>query len=794
MKARHAALLLALVATMGGVIPRNLADAAGEACGNTSPQVVGDWVLWQDSDGIVREILPAVPIPNEPDAVEATEDLLEFFNTAIGDGSLAGTGRGRSPGQRANTLYRKLVEAQALSAAEDYAAALTVLSEVYKLCDGQPKPNDFVAGDERKAFAAMVQARIALIEPLAFVARGDYLADDGELSPLVQAVNNLPTGSHDGINQTNTWGWTCDADNYAQAIAVHFYMNGPAGGGGVFLGSTTANLTRSDVASVCGGYTNHGFNFTLPAAVKDGDQHWIYAYAISIGGGTNPVLANSPKLFTRWQGMAALSVIGDSITRAFNANGDSAFAPSCSWGDDLRYSWFSDTSELGLCYEHNVYSVTERTKCVGANPLVVANFAWNGADMYTDAYTQAVTAKNWLINQGANRLVAILLGGNDICTNNENVNEPCPNDPTGLLDNTNYCRPKTATFEKEVRRALDVLVTVPNTHIGVADPPRVSLLCRYENKSVGSDLECSNLWQTATLFGASGVCRSITKDCSAARIAKANETFVNYRNAIQRVVAEYAAVAPGARIPANTTFGTGNVTKASGVTLKRTQVFGKYLFQAADISNCDCFHPYKTMQNKIAAWMFHGLQCSSSQPCVREVGDHYLDGAGINWDVSTYYSGLLDTNASTFVGIWRPSTGRFHLDTDGSFTWTADVDLITAPFGIPTDHPVAGDWNGDGIDDIGVWRPSTGRFYLDIDGSRTWTAGIDLITGAFALAMDRPVAGDWNGDGVDDIGIWRPSTGRFHLDTDGSFTWTAGVDLITDPFGVPTDHPVAGRW
>ncbi len=146
------------------------------------------------------------------------------------------------------------------------------------------------------------------------------------------------------------------------------------------------------------------------------------------------------------------------------------------------------------------------------------------------------------------------------------------------------------------------------------------------------------------------------------------------------------------------------------------------------------------------------------------------------------------------IGMWRPGTGRFYLDIDGSFTWTAGVDLITASFGAPTDRPVAGDWNGDGIDDIGVWRPGTGRFYLDIDGSRTWTAGVDLITDAFGIPTDRPVAGDWNGDGIDDIGVWRPGTGRFYLDIDGSRTWTAGVDLITDAFGIPTDRPVAGDW
>jgi hypothetical protein len=362
---------------------------------------------------------------------------------------------------------------------------------------------------------------------------------------------------------------------------------------------------------------------------------------------------------TRWQDMAALAVIGDSITRAFNANGQRIYDTSCSWGDDLRYSWFSNTRELGQCYEHYVYSVAERTACAGANPLEVANFAWNGANMHTDAYTQAVQARNWLANQGSNRLVAIFLGGNDICTNNENVNEPCPNDPSGRLDNTNYCRPKTATFEKELRRALDVLVTVPNTHIGVADPPRVSLLCRYESKDVGSDLTCSDVWKTATLFGASGVCRSLTQDCSPARIAKANETFVNYRDAIERVVADYAAVTPGARIPANAAFGTGNVIKASGVTLRRTEVFGKYLFQSSDVSGCDCFHPYKTMQNKLAAWMFTGLQCSVTQPCVREVGDDFQDGAGIHWDTTTYYPGLLPSfnGTSSFCWACLPSRG-----------------------------------------------------------------------------------------------------------------------------------------
>ena len=124
MKAKHAGALLALVATLGGLVPGNITDAAGEGWANIKPQVSGDWVVWQDYDGTVREILPAVPFPSEPDPVQATEDLLEFLNTAISEGSLAGTGRGRSAGQRADALYFKLVEAQALSAAAQPALAL----------------------------------------------------------------------------------------------------------------------------------------------------------------------------------------------------------------------------------------------------------------------------------------------------------------------------------------------------------------------------------------------------------------------------------------------------------------------------------------------------------------------------------------------------------------------------------------------------------------------------------------------------------------------------------------------
>lgn len=64
---------------------------------------------------------------------------------------------------------------------------------------------------------------------------------------------------------------------------------------------------------------------------------------------------------------------------------------------------------------------------------------------------------------------------------------------------------------------------------------------------------------------------------------------------------------------------------------------------------------------------------------------------------------------------------------------------IAATFGVAEDLPVAGDWDGDSKDTIGVWRPSVATFFLSNNN-----AAID-ITAAFGTNGDQPVVGDWDG-------------------------------------------------
>ena len=67
--------------------------------------------------------------------------------------------------------------------------------------------------------------------------------------------------------------------------------------------------------------------------------------------------------------------------------------------------------------------------------------------------------------------------------------------------------------------------------------------------------------------------------------------------------------------------------------------------------------------------------------------------------------------------------------------------------------PVAGDFNGDGVDEIGIYYQ--GRWYLDLNGNGRWDE--DDLWARLGDEYDLPVTGDWNGDGKDDIGIFGPA-------------------------------------
>ncbi len=138
------------------------------------------------------------------------------------------------------------------------------------------------------------------------------------------------------------------------------------------------------------------------------------------------------------------------------------------------------------------------------------------------------------------------------------------------------------------------------------------------------------------------------------------------------------------------------------------------------------------------------------------------------------------------IGIYRNANGVMKLITRNSLT-TGNGDL-TEIVGNPGDQPIAGDWNCDGVDSIGVYRPGDGKFYLfdqDINGTGI---NADYIVNLGLSGTYTPLAGDWTGIKRDGVGLFTGTT--FKL----KYTVISGAPDLTLTLGTAGDLPVVGKW
>jgi hypothetical protein len=123
---------------------------------------------------------------------------------------------------------------------------------------------------------------------------------------------------------------------------------------------------------------------------------------------------------------------------------------------------------------------------------------------------------------------------------------------------------------------------------------------------------------------------------------------------------------------------------------------------------------------------------------------------------------------------------------DGSLR--ADAVDHVFQYGHQVDTPIAGDWNGDGIDQIAVFRG--GKWLLDVDGDGRWTELDDRAD--FGRSGDEPIVGDFNGDEIDEIGIVRGDV--WIIDTDGDRRITGNDLRIVVPRQSDDSQPVVGDF
>ncbi len=109
------------------------------------------------------------------------------------------------------------------------------------------------------------------------------------------------------------------------------------------------------------------------------------------------------------------------------------------------------------------------------------------------------------------------------------------------------------------------------------------------------------------------------------------------------------------------------------------------------------------------------------------------------------------------IGLYRRSNGEWHIKS------VKKNDVLHSRHvygGQASDMPVVGDFDGDGFSDIALYRHSDGQWHIksvkknDVLHSGHSYGGQD---------SDTPLVGDFDGDGADDIAVYRRSNGEWHI-------------------------------
>jgi glucose/arabinose dehydrogenase/PKD repeat protein len=132
-----------------------------------------------------------------------------------------------------------------------------------------------------------------------------------------------------------------------------------------------------------------------------------------------------------------------------------------------------------------------------------------------------------------------------------------------------------------------------------------------------------------------------------------------------------------------------------------------------------------------------------------------------------------DGDGKTDFGVYRPSSGQWWVVGSGT-------PVPMRNWGVSTDVPVPADYDGDRNADAAVWRPANGTWYV-------LGSGTPVGPRQWGVQGDSPVPADYDGDGKADFAIFRPGTGQWFVVGSASL-----VPVRT--WGVSTDVPVPGDY
>lgn len=135
-----------------------------------------------------------------------------------------------------------------------------------------------------------------------------------------------------------------------------------------------------------------------------------------------------------------------------------------------------------------------------------------------------------------------------------------------------------------------------------------------------------------------------------------------------------------------------------------------------------------------------------------------------------------DGDGSNDIAVFRPSVGAWYVQNSEGFS--------SRIVGGANDKLVSGDFDGDGKTDAAVFK--------NVNGAGVWSIRRSSDNGLteiqFGAASDVPVRGDFDGDGRNDLAVFRSSNGSWYIQRSN------GAGFVGVQFGAHGDVPVAGDF